>query len=289
MTLEEFIKAKIREEPKSCFKYLTITEQALRKAQRYARLVAEEYDDAECYGFLLGNSDERAIVTDVLLAPDQKVRRDSVDVSCEGILKAAEEIKKMGKKCLGVWHSHARFKPFHSHWDDENHEIVLGQLAPANYLTLEAEDVLLDGELNTALKDGKLTIIGSNGVLELTLKRGELRESIEIAKVKLTAKDFIAFAYSLVVSCGEKTYAEILIKRFGVSSVNDEMKRYEVKLNILSDDQEELLNEIKAKVTREKWTWGWGGWRDRDDDDEGEGRYGSQGHKGSKGWYSSDW
>jgi proteasome lid subunit RPN8/RPN11 len=267
MTLAEFIRRSSLADPKSPFKYLTITERALRKAQAYARLIAEEFDDAEYYGYLLGDAkSDRPIVDDVLLAPDQKVTTGSCTVRPESVIKAGQEIARRGKKCLGWVHSHPRFKPYHSYIDDRNHEVVLHQVGPVNFVTLDAEELVFPGEIRTELKGDVLIISGANATLEL---RGDgPLGRITISQVKLKAVQFVSYAYSLVVTAeSSETYAEIMLKRWG-GCADEETMSYEVKLNILYEDADELRKEIKEKVSREYWTWGWRAWGEADEEDE---------------------
>jgi proteasome lid subunit RPN8/RPN11 len=267
MTLAEFIRRSSLADPKSPFKYLTITERALRKAQAYARLIAEEFDDAEYYGYLLGDAkSDRPIVDDVLLAPDQKVTAGSCTVRPESVIKAGQEIARRGKKCLGWVHSHPRFKPYHSYIDDRNHEVVLHQVGPVNFVTLDAEELVFPGEIRTELKGDVLIISGANATLEL---RGDgPLGRITISQVKLKAVQFVSYAYSLVVTAeSSETYAEIMLKRWG-GCADEETMSYEVKLNILYEDADELRKEIKEKVSREYWTWGWRAWGEDNEEDE---------------------
>jgi proteasome lid subunit RPN8/RPN11 len=267
MTLAEFIRRSSLADPKSPFKYLTITERALRKAQAYARLIAEEFDDAEYYGYLLGDAkSDRPIVDDVLLAPDQKVTTGSCTVRPESVIKAGQEIARRGKKCLGWVHSHPRFKPYHSYIDDRNHEVVLHQVGPVNFVTLDAEELVFPGEIRTELKGDVLIISGANATLEL---RGDgPLGRITISQVKLKAVQFVSYAYSLVVTAeSSETYAEIMLKRWG-GCADEETMSYEVKLNILYEDADELRKEIKEKVSREYWTWGWRAWGEDNEEDE---------------------
>lgn len=267
MTLTEFIRQSSLADLKSPFKYLTITERALRKAQAYACLVAEEFNDAEYYGYLLGDAkSDRPIVDDVLLAPDQKVTSGSCKVTPEGIIKAGQEIARRGKKCLGWVHSHPRFKPHHSYIDGRNHETVLHQVGPVNFVTLDAEELVLPGEICTELKGDVLIISGANATLEL---RGDgPLDQIALSQVKLKTVQYISYAYSLVVTAeSSETYAEIMLKRWGSCGSDEETMSYEIKLNILYEDADDLRKEIKEKVSRECWALGWG-WRAWDEDDE---------------------
>lgn len=264
MTLAEFIRRSSLADSKSPFKYLTITARALQKAQAYARLVAEEFDDAEYYGYLLGDAkSDRPIVDDVLLAPDQKVTSGSCKVSPEGIIKAGQEIAQRGKKCLGWVHSHPRFKPHHSYIDDRNHETVLHQVGPVNFVTLDAEELVLPGEIRTELKGDVLIISGANVTLELR-GSGPL-DQIALSQVKLKTVQYISYAYSLVVTAeSSETYAEIMLKRWGGWGSDGETMSHEVKLNILCEGADDLHKEIKEKVSRECWTWGWRAWDDEE-------------------------
>lgn len=268
MTLAEFVRRSSLADPKSPFKYLTITDQALQKAQAYARLVAEEFDDAEYYGYLLGDAkSDRPIVDDVLLAPDQKVTSGSCKVSPEGIIKAGQEIAQRGKKCLGWVHSHPRFKPHHSYIDDRNHETVLHQVGPVNFVTLDAGELVLPGEIRAELKGDLLIIAGANVTLELK-GRGPL-DQIALSQVKLKTVQYISYAYSLVVTAeSSETYAEIMLKRWGGWDSDGETMSYEVKLNILYEGADDLHKEIKEKVSREYWSWGWHAWGEDDEEDE---------------------
>lgn len=271
MTLAEFIRRSSLADPKSPFKYLTITERALQKAQAYARLVAEEFDGAEYYGYLLGDAkSERPIVDDVLLAPDQKVTSGSCKVDPEGIIKAGQEIAQRGKKCLGWVHSHPRFKPYHSYIDDRNHEAVLHQVGPVNFVILDVEEPVLAGdEMRTEFKGDILIISGANVTLELK-GRGPL-EQIALSQVKLKAVQYISYAYSLVVTAeSSETYAKIMLKRWGGWDSDGETMSYEVKLNILYDDLDDLYKEVKERVSRECWAleWGWRAWDEDNEEDE---------------------
>lgn len=286
MTLAEFVRRSQRADPKSPFKYLAITERALQKALAYARLVAEEFDDAEYYGYLLGDAKgDRPIVDDVLLAPDQRVTSGSCTVSPEGIVKAGQEIARRGKKCLGWVHSHPRFKPHHSYIDDRNHERVLHQVGPVNFVTLDAEELVLPGEnLRTELKGDVLIISGANATLELQ-GRGPL-DQIALSQVKLKTVQYISYAYSLVVTAeSSETYAEIMLKRWGGCGSAEETMSQEVKLNILYEGADDLYKEIKERVSREHWTWGWRAWDDEEDEEEIFPRRGQM----KESLWSADW
>jgi len=156
---------------------------------------------------------------------------------------------------------------------------VLHQVGPVNFVTLDAEELVFPGELRTELRGDVLIISGANATLEL---RGDgPLDQIALSQVKLKTVQYISYAYSLVVTAeSSETYAEIMLKRWG-GCADEETMSYEVKLNILYEDTDDLHKEIKEKVSREYWTWGWRAWGEDDEEEE------LFPHKGQK--HSADW
>jgi len=274
MNLQEFLKRAIAQEERegkgSRFRYLHIQERALRKAQRYSRLVAEELGGVECMGYLLADREgDLPVVTDVILAPDQEVDYDSVEVSGASVIQAGEEARRRGKRVVGWWHSHPRFRPFHSREDDDNLERVLTEIAGSNCFTIESEDVILEGEIQSELEGDTLVLKGDAALLKLAVEPGAAigMSRLKVSRVELKVREFISYAYSLVVTAeSDETHAEILIKRWGGHPSREETEQYEIKLNIIYEDEEELLEEIRAKVKPVKrWGWWYRRWEDEDD------------------------
>lgn len=269
MNLQEFLKRAIEQEEQdvqqSRFRYLHIHERALRKAQRYGRLVAEELDGVECMGYLLTDRDgDFPLVTEVILATGQEAERDFVEISGVSVIRAGEEARTRGKRVVGWWHSHPRFRPYHSGEDDENLERVLREIAGSNYFAIESKGALLEGEIGVEFQDDAVILKGDAAHLKLTLApdsdvRDALAERLRVTRVELKATEYISYAYSLVVTAeSDETHAEILVKRWGSHPSLEETAQHEIKLNILYQDQEEMLEEIRAKVKPvRRWSRWW--------------------------------
>ena len=115
-----------------------VTREALNKANRYAKLVCDVFqDDLECYGYLIKPKERRdRIATDAYLATGQTVSHSGVSLNGEEVIKAGKELDKLGYSVLGWWHSHAMYHPFHSYTDDRNMITVLNEIAPINFITV---------------------------------------------------------------------------------------------------------------------------------------------------------
>lgn len=266
--LREFLNAKIEAEEKSKFKfeYLNITEKALRKAQKYAQLVVEEFGPKECMGYLLTDADnDSGIVTDVLLAPNQEVTGTSVEIDGSAVIQAGKEARERGKRVIGWWHSHADFSPFHSSIDDKNTRIVLNQIQSSNYEST-VDEVVFD-KLTTTVEDDRVIISSQERDLTLVL-RNKSATVPDILEVKLKRREYVSYAYSLVVTAdSQKTYAEIALKRWCDQCSCEGTESYEVELNIIDGEEEQMREEVKAKVITPKLRRF--SWWDKDED-EGE-------------------
>lgn len=160
------------------FSKMYISKYALEKAEMYAKLVREiAKSNMECYGYLLGDAKRKSrFVDDVYFAPDQENGAAHTRITGEGVMKAGKEIKPLGKRVMGWWHSHAGFGNFHSGTDDRNLITVFDQISPYNYI-------------------GK----------DKTIKVKHNGEEID---VKMGSK--MMYAYSLVVNQNnEKPYGEV--------------------------------------------------------------------------------
>lgn len=218
---------------------LRITERALRKAEAYARLVVKTLGNYECLGFLLGDP-QSDVVTDVLLAPGQRVSCASVVVDGASVLAAGREIAGRGLRALGWFHSHGLMEPFHSGTDDANTEELLGQLAPCNMFDVaETLAAAADGTGRRFFVDGEerleLVAAGDTPLPDVQLRR--------------TAP--VGFAYSLVVNASaDKPHAELYTKRWCPHCGHETISRARVSLEILPDgDEEALVAEIHERVT----------------------------------------
>lgn len=247
MKLDEFLKAKAKDDKRNKFRFLRITGAALLKAQRCAQLVAEEIGPFECMGYLLSD-DASGVVTDAMLAPDQRVTGASVRIDGSAVIKAGSEIRRSGKRCVGWFHSHCT-SPFHSATDDKNTEILLNQIAPFNCETVETERILLTGALNT-VADGNTMIISDYAKsLELTLKGDAKQEELDVTQVKLRETEYIGHVYSLVVTAdSDETYAEIALKKWCDGCDDEEVKSYKVDVRVVDAEEEKLREEIRQKI-----------------------------------------
>src|SRR3989339_1989496 len=213
------------EEIKNPLTKLYISSYALEKVQKYAKL-AKSYDSSiECYGYLLGDEKRKGrFVDDVYFAPEQTNSYAHTEISGETVIKAAKEIKPLGKRVLGWWHSHGSLSTFHSGTDDRNLETVLNQVAPNNYLVREKQI--------TAKLNGK--------------------------EVKVQVPYKIRFAYSLVVNAsGAKPYAEVKVIEdcpfCGLMEHDSEkIEIREIKYGNKTLDEAELEKEVKSKIIKEK-------------------------------------
>jgi len=217
---------------------LRIAERALRKAEAYARLVVRTLGNYECLGFLLGDP-QSGVVTDVLLAPGQRVSCASVVVDGPAVLAAGREIAGRGLRALGWFHSHGLMEPFHSGTDDANTEELLGQLAPCNMFDV--------AETLTAAPDenGRRFYLDGEERLEL-VAAGDA----PLPEVQLRRTAPVGFAYSLVVNAlGDKPHTELYTKRWCPHCGHETISRARVMLEILPDgDEETLVAEIRERV-----------------------------------------
>ncbi len=224
---------------------LPITESALLRAIAYAQLVAEEREGVECIGYLLADAHANAWqVTDVLLAPCQTATLASVLLDGHGVLTAAREIQRSGKRAVGWWHSHNTMETFHSPVDVEYTARLLAELAPSNSRQGGLEVPL---ELRPA---GGLTAIRSRGRTLATLPAADLApfSGTAVLEVQLSA------IYSLVVNVFGETYAEVAYQVGCGFCRGQEVKRRQVALRVLRGPHPPTLpiaalrEEVRRKV-----------------------------------------
>jgi proteasome lid subunit RPN8/RPN11 len=249
---------------KNIFSSMCISKNALKKARTYAELAEERPGSyIECYGYLLGNSNrQNRVIEDVYFAPNQTSSSAHTRIPAQSVIDAGKEIREMGRRVLGWWHSHASLPTFHSGTDDENHKTVLNQIAPSNYiLTYEEMDFLIDDIKKTKLGDSTLYLCDRNNTsrrLEMIFKQ-EIQENplagIPIDKLIVRVPIQTSYAYSMVVNAEKaKPYTKIATRKFCPSCYRDEYNDEEIPLKILeyeSDieiDKDKMKKEVKEKL-----------------------------------------
>lgn len=99
------------------YEKIPITKNTLKKIQSYAKISGSN----ECYGFLISPLNVMdGVVYNAILAPDQKVSGGTAKIDGRAAAIAKVEIKNMGYKPIGFWHSHGSMAPWHSGTDDKN-------------------------------------------------------------------------------------------------------------------------------------------------------------------------
>jgi len=224
------------EKTASPFRALRITEHALKKARRYARLVVDEFGSAECLGFLLA-APGSTVVDDVSLAPEQQASPQSVAVSGEAVLRAGREIEAAGKRAVGWWHSHGTFDPFHSGTDTSSATEVLVQLAASN-VHRSSEEIQ-----PSLAADGAMVFERGFETLRLTLDDA----AAPPVRLRLFRRVEVGFAFSLVVNArGDEPYAEVYTLCW---SGGERLQRQRVTVEVVrAIDEDELRRQIAERV-----------------------------------------
>ena len=206
-------------------------------------------------------SRKNRLIRDVYLAPDQDGKSAHTSVSGEAVNKAGRELRELGARVLGWWHSHANFAPFHSTTDDNNLETVLDQVAPTNHITVYKEFTYLDNDIKkTMAGDSKIYICDRNNTgRRLELMFSELKENplagtpMERIVVRLPIK--ISYAYSLVVNAsGDPSHAEVATRYLCPCCSEGSYKARRVPIKAvdcessLELDINKLRQEVKSKI-----------------------------------------
>ena len=177
-----------------------ITRYAYEKAFRYAKLVMERKNrSVEVGGFLTTPKDAKdRVARDAFLARDQEVRVGFYELSAKNVLKAKKELEKKGRKVIGWWHSHGRFKTFHSNTDNKNQMVLLNQIAPSNYVSQTQERTY---DVRSRVEGKTLVFydpINSDRAFHLDLKNGA--PELVAERLKIITEKRTGFAYSFVVN-----------------------------------------------------------------------------------------
>jgi len=257
------------------FKEIPITKGAFEKIKTYAKISGAD----ECYGFLLTPLEKfDGVIYNAILAPDQRVSMGSAGISGEAAAYAKAEIKNLGYKPIGFWHSHGSMSPFHSGTDNKNMENLLLSLASnveekyfgdrkegydveGNDLvfrrgSLEVKLSLVDGDFSFDVKpvqeDYFQTIAECNSKPQLVItqnqmvvindngKRLMVKNPCSIQLRQNTGKTIrnLGVAYSIVVNRRGEHYAQIGISKWCNSCERLETEVSEAKLNVLDPEQD---------------------------------------------------
>jgi len=200
------MKVKLQERTKD-FKEIPITKGAFEKLKEYARISGSQ----ECYGFLLTPQNKfDGVIYNAILAPNQKVSGASAGITGEAAAYAKAEIKNLGYKAIGFWHSHGTMNPHHSPTDDANMKHLLLSLASnveEKYFAERKEGLDIEGN-------------------DLVFRRGNLE-----LKVSLTDEDF---------SCDIKPIRENYFQT--IEECNSK------PLILITENQTLIINDKKLRV-----------------------------------------
>jgi proteasome lid subunit RPN8/RPN11 len=242
---------------------LRITQRALDKAALCARLVCEQFGSpVESIGFLVTDQAEKGpdrLITDIVLAWDQAVSPNYVEISPSGVLKTGREVERKGLYVVGWIHVHIG-ETFHSTTDCDNMRQVLNDLAAANEWPLRGREratVQWEGEalvIRTGTDSIRLTGESLSAIRPAALPEclaGDDAPGLQaevVASVALVA----SAAFSLVVSAtGRQPYAEMATRVTCAVCGEVEERTRQVPIEIVDPDplnEEELRSEIRRKV-----------------------------------------
>ena len=223
---------------------LKITDLALAKAQKYARLVDDIFGPQECIGFLAGDANSDIIDT-VVLSPRQEVSPSRAEIDGSGVLSAGRELQRLGKQAKGWWHSHGRLPPFHSATDDANTADLLNQIGHVQWTYIKERLMRVD-----SVPDGTVRLINdSNEVVELQLDPA-LAAQLNQTPIQATHKVPVSIAYSLVVNAhNDPPYAELHTRAWCKQTQTTQLSKQTVPVIVVDSWHEETLRqEIRAKV-----------------------------------------
>jgi len=178
-----------------------LTRYTYEKAFRYAKLVMKRKSrNVEVGGFLIQPKDSTdRIARDAYLAKDQEVRVGFYELSPEDVVKAGRELDEQGQRIIGWWHSHGRFKTFHSDTDDKNQMILLNGISPSNYLSEVKERVI--GNVETVVDGDRVMFFDpAEPEKKVEVKLKGASPDLVASELKFMEEQRIGFAYSLVVN-----------------------------------------------------------------------------------------
>jgi len=200
-----------------------IARSALDEINAYAEIASEESrscmgKSTECYGYLTTPKARRErIATSSFFPYNQDVSSAHVEIPEGSVISASEEIRKMGYRVLGFWHSHGDMNPFHSETDNENLLSILNRISGtsgSNCITSYLESDLLPKKIVTEIFGNKITIKDAENQFGRSLDIGLSQESpvksldVLYAKIRIPYK--VGFAYSVVVNAhGSDPFAKI--------------------------------------------------------------------------------
>ena len=227
---------------------LKITEAAYEKATRYAKFAFKQ-QKSECYGWLLTPSNgEDSVVRDVMFADRQKASYVRVETSDLGVVLSAEDAARRGYKFVGWWHSHADFEPFQSGIDKNNTMGLVNLIGLKNFRDAYEEKTLLDGEIETVLKEGGLLLKEKSGSRSVLLK-GDfgLQNGLSVRKANLIVEQRLSFCYSLTVNSKRyKPSAQVAVGFENGDYTN--VRLIDASVKIL-DDEDSLKGEVEKKLS----------------------------------------
>lgn len=244
---------------------IQITKEALDKAHLYAKKIKEVHgSDLECYFFLISPAGANDRIVRDIYFPDQEVTHSAVRIREDMIIETGRRLRETGFKILGWSHSHASYHTFHSETDDENHVIVLNEIASDNYIELKNEKNMFNSP-ETSIEDGKIVVADRNKSISMVLDiSGKFKG--KITKSTLHGPIKVGFAYSLVVNADDnlKPHCEVAIKEYCPLYLREkEVETYKVPIKIMPGgdykvkaDLPGILEEIKNKV-KSRSMWGW--------------------------------
>lgn len=268
------------------FKEIPINNGALEKLKWYARISGSQ----ECYGFLLTPKDKfDGAIYNAILAPNQRVSGASAGITGEAAAYAKAEIKNLGYKAIGFWHSHGKGNPYHSPTDDENMKHLLLSLASnveEKYFADRKEGLDIEGsdlvfrrgnlELKVSLADEDfscdikpiresyfqtieecnskpLILITEDQTLIINDKRLRVMAknpySVQLKQNNGRTLGNIGVAYSIVFNRYGKHYEQIGISRWCNNCESLETDVSEAKLNIITPEQD--ISFTKSEIEKE--------------------------------------
>lgn len=271
------------------FKKVPITKNTFEKIKGYAKICGVD----ECYGFLLTPKDKNdGIVYNAILAANQRVSGASAGITGEAAAHAKAEIKNLGYKAVGFWHSHGHGNPFHSGTDNHNMEHLMLAFATnveEKYRTEAKEGYDIEGsdivfrrkgqELRLSFGNGDFCFdvkpIGkdyfqpikednSEPLLIVTKKLNLIINdenkrlmtknpcNIQFGKNEGKSIQNIGVAYSIVVNSSGKHYAEIGVSKWCNVCEKLETKISEAELNIIEAENDIQFNRQTLEEDLEK-------------------------------------
>ena len=279
------MKEKLQEKTRD-FKEIPITQGAFEKIKAYAKLSGFN----ECYGFLLTPEKKfDGVIYNAILAPNQRVSAASAKITGESAAYAKAEIKNLGYKPIGFWHSHGGGNPFHSGTDDGNMKNLLlsfasnveekyfadrkeGYDVEGNNLIFRRENLevklsLLDGDFSFDVKPIKedyfqtITECDSQPQLVITQnqmviindngKRLMVKNPCNIQINQNVGKTLknLGVAYSIVVNKTGRHYEQIGVSRWCNTCEKLETEISEANLNVLTPEQD--ISFTKSELQEE--------------------------------------